>query len=238
MGESMIIDRRFRGPADSGNGGWTSGALAGFADGPAEVTLRLPPPLDTELQVVRSGETARLIGGDRTFAEVAPVTGAASGEFTWVPFVEPAQALAAQARFAGLDEHPFPMCFTCGTARAVGDGLRIFTGPLADGSGAIAATWTPDESVAESGRVPEPIVWAALDCPSGWPNMADGTIALLGRMAAVVERAPAVGEPCVVVGASTGVAGRKLFASSSLYTGDGEPLATARATWITVGARH
>ena len=40
----MRIERRFRGPTSTGNGGWTSGrlatALTGDGTGPVEVTLR------------------------------------------------------------------------------------------------------------------------------------------------------------------------------------------------------
>ena len=43
MSDHVRIDRRFRGPADSANGGYAAGLLASFLDGPAEVTLRLPP---------------------------------------------------------------------------------------------------------------------------------------------------------------------------------------------------
>ena len=43
------IDPRFNGPPGSGNGGYTCGLVAGLLGGPAEVTLRLPPPLGTPL---------------------------------------------------------------------------------------------------------------------------------------------------------------------------------------------
>ena len=59
----LLVPARYRGPASSGNGGWTAGALAGLLDHdvPADhaarwptvqVTLRRPPPLDTPLPVV------------------------------------------------------------------------------------------------------------------------------------------------------------------------------------------
>ena len=41
----IVIDERFRGPPDSGNGGYVAGRLAAFVDAPAvEVRLVAPPP--------------------------------------------------------------------------------------------------------------------------------------------------------------------------------------------------
>ncbi len=53
--ETMTIPRRFRGPPNSGNGGYVCGMLARHIAGAAEVTLRAPPPLETELSVVEAG---------------------------------------------------------------------------------------------------------------------------------------------------------------------------------------
>ena len=46
---TMTIPRRFRGPPNSGNGGYVCGMLARNIAGAAEVTLRAPPPLETAL---------------------------------------------------------------------------------------------------------------------------------------------------------------------------------------------
>ena len=65
---TLTIDRRYRGPLHSGNGGYTAGRLAAFVDGPAEVTLRLPPPLDRPLTVAEQDDRrapARRGGADR-----------------------------------------------------------------------------------------------------------------------------------------------------------------------------
>ena len=42
---TIRIERRFRGPPNSGNGGYSAGRLAAFIDGSAAVTLHMPPPL-------------------------------------------------------------------------------------------------------------------------------------------------------------------------------------------------
>ena len=51
-GDTILIESRFHGPPESGNGGYVCGRLAQFIDGPAAVVrLHVPPPLDTELQL-------------------------------------------------------------------------------------------------------------------------------------------------------------------------------------------
>ncbi len=68
-------------------------------------------------------------------------------------------------------EHPLPTCFVCGPARAKGDGLRIFAGPLGRHSqnAVLAASWIPDPNLAaEDGLVAPEFLWSALDCPTGY----------------------------------------------------------------------
>ena len=136
-----------------------------------------------------------------------------------------AEAEAASTRYAGFVHHAYPTCFTCGPERE--DGLGIYAGAVAGRDGIVAAPWTPAEEPA-----PE-VVWAALDCPSGWAVddfQREGV--LLGRMAARVDRLPLPGEPHVVVGWRVAEEGRKRYAGSALLTADGEVLARSRSTWI------
>ena len=51
MATTITIPRRFCGPPDSGNGGYVCGRLASFIDGPAVVRLKVPTPLDEEMEV-------------------------------------------------------------------------------------------------------------------------------------------------------------------------------------------
>ena len=51
--DTVTIDRRFRGPLDSANGGYAAGLLGSRLPGVAQVTLRLPPPLERPLAVRR-----------------------------------------------------------------------------------------------------------------------------------------------------------------------------------------
>jgi hypothetical protein len=195
--------------------------VAGLVGGPAEVTLRLPPPLDRPLRVQRTDGRVQVYDGDALVAEAGP----ADVELELPEPVSQAEASHAAEGYEGFVEHAFPTCFVCGPARAEGDGLRIFAGRV-DGRDLVAAPWIPHESRAE-------LVWASLDCPGAFAAGYDGRgEMLLGRLAARVDRVPEVGEPCVVMGWMLGEDGRKRYAGTALFTGDGELLARARATWI------
>ena len=217
----MIVPGRFNGPPDSGNGGYTCGLVAGLLGGTAEVTLRLPPPLDRELEVARDDGRVEIRDGETLVAEAEVVTLDVD-----VPApVSVAGAQRASAKYAGFDHHAYDTCFVCGPARA--DGLRVYAGPVEGRDGIVASPWTPPEGVG-----PE-LVWAALDCPSGWAVddfQREGV--LLGRMATAIDRLPTPGEPHVVIGWRVGEEGRKRFAGSALLTADGEVLARSRSTWI------
>jgi hypothetical protein len=221
----MLIPARFNGPPGSGNGGWSAATFATAAGarlgGPAfEVTLRVPPPLETSLSWAHGAVLAP--DGTRV-AEVAAVDGVGPA----VAAASYGDALAAAAAYPGLVDHPFPGCYVCGPDRAEGDGLRIFPGRLPDGR--TAAPWTaPTDVRAET-------MWAALDCPGGWAVLGAGRVYVLGRIAAAVEALPEPGAACVVVGVGDAAQGRKAQVRSTVYGPDGRALATARATWIAVG---
>ena len=217
----MIVPGRFNGPPDSGNGGYTCGLVAALLQGVVEVTLRAPPPLDRELEVVRVDGRLEILDGATLVAEA----GSVELEVDMPAPVSLADAAEASKVYAGFEHHAYNSCFVCGPARE--DGLRVYAGPVEGRPGLVASPWTPPADVA-----PE-LVWAALDCPSGWAVddfQREGV--LLGRMATEIERLPAPGEPHVVLGWRIGGEGRKRFAGSALLTGDGEVLARARSTWI------
>ncbi|GIJ34296.1 PaaI family thioesterase [Micromonospora sediminimaris] len=215
----MIIEGRFNGPSGSGNGGWSAGVFAAAygGDGPVEVTLRRPPPLDTPLTLVDA--QVRDPAGE-VIAQLRPAGDL--GEV--VPPVDLATARAASAAYPGLVEHPFPGCYVCGPERA--DGLRIFPGRLPDGRTA-APVRAPRQVVLAT-------VWAALDCPGGWAVIGAGRPYVLGRIAARIDALPRPGDECVVTGTLIGTEGRKAFVHTSLYAPDGQLLGHARATWIAV----
>jgi hypothetical protein len=247
----LIVPRRFCGPPDSGNGGWTAGALAALdePDSPddhcdswpaIEVSLRQPPPLDTPLALsVEAGVTTASSDGtpvatahrvDRGLTEAEPVA--------------PDVAAAASAAYPGHTFHPFPTCFVCGTAREEGDGLRIFPGKVGEGPDGdlVAAPWTPHPSLHEDWhtyadehpRASVAATWAALDCTGGWAGDLSERLMVLGRMTARIDDLPMIGEPHVVVGEGRGQDGRKTFTATTLYDSDGRVVATAEHVWITV----
>jgi len=161
----LTIPSRFNGPAGVGNGGYVCGRIAAYVDGPATVTLRRPPPLDTPMKVERDGDGSVRVRHGRTLIGEAAPSPAGPVEIPATVSLADAGAAARGARY--FTDPVFPDCFVCGMNRRPGDGLRIFPGPVA-GLGLWAAPWTPDRSVADSGgRARAEVVWAALDCPSG-----------------------------------------------------------------------
>jgi hypothetical protein len=241
---SIIINRRYCGPPNSGNGGYVCGRLASHISGGAEITLRAPPPLDKKLDVSATDEG--------TFELRDGATVVATGRSTSVEFARLETASFEEAGAAELatpikpHEHPLPTCFVCGPARAAGDGLRISAGPLGrhspNGSFVFAATWIADANLAaEDGLVAPEFLWSALDCPTGYASCHDRerggfdpTPTLLGRMSARIEMRPCPGERCVITAWETGRDGRKRVAEAAAYGEAGTLLAAARATWIAV----
>jgi hypothetical protein len=236
MSEPLTIDPRFNGPPESGNGGYSCGLLARFVDGPAEVTLRLPPRLGREMSVTRGAEgVVRLHDGDALVAEARAVELAADAP----PPVGAAEARRASMTSGFLDAatHPFPTCFVCGPARPAEDGLDIFAGAVATGD-LFAAPWTPDGELAEAdGRLPEEIVWAALDCPTSapvWNDPADPDFrpVVLGRLAVRLLAPVVSGRDYTIQSWRIAVDGRKRQAGAALYSEAGEVMAVSRALWI------
>ena len=231
MADQVVIESRFRGPADSGNGGYSCGALAHFvAPRSAEVTLRLPPPLNRPLAVEANGETAVMLDGEAVVAEARAI-----GELE-IEIPNPVSLdEAASARDASpmQHEHPFPECFVCGPGRLPGDGLHVTCGPV-DGR-MVASPWRVDHSVAgENDEVGPEILWSVLDCPGGISGMLlpDVGTSVLGRLAAKIHREVEPGKSYVAAGWPIDRDGRKLLAGSAIFSESGELIAHARATWI------
>ena len=231
--ETVVLDPRFNGPPDSGQGGYCAGIVAEYCGPSAEVSLRRPIPLGVELTVERDAEgTVRL-----TDAEGVLVEGHAAEVSVDVP--EPPtfdEAVEAAKRSNCLDPASlFNTCVVCGSAREPGDGFRIFPGPV-EGEDFLAAPWIPDASLAgRDGVVRNAFVWAALDCPTGIPVITEqGQVILLARFAARLDRPIRAGERIVTVGWAGARDGRKLRGASAFFDEDGELRCVADALWISV----
>jgi hypothetical protein len=238
--QTMTIVHRFRGPPNSGNGGYVCGMLARHIPGAAEVALRAPPPLETKLDVVeaeaggwelRQG-TATIAIGRATTLDIDRLERATYDE-----------AVEAEKRTPMKPhQHLLPMCFVCGPDRTPGDGLRLFAGPLARQNAVFAVPWIPDPSLAAAdGLVASEFVWSALDCPTGYvcqfnqeTRSFTAVPILLGTLSARIERRPRPGERCVVTSWQTGSQGRRLIGEAAIFGEDENLLAVGRAIWITV----
>jgi hypothetical protein len=230
--KTVMIDGRFHGPPNSGNGGYVCGLVGNFMADDAEVILRQPPPLVKPLTILYEGEIVRLLDGETLVAEGYPCQ--------WqldVPAPPTlAEAETAAAHYFTPEQHLLPTCFVCGPARNEGDGLRIFASPV-NGRDLVAAPWQPDASLAGANRLVKPeFLWAALDCPGGLAVVKHIGFRpiVLGKLAAHLERSVLVGERYVVMGWMMKADGRKFEAGTAVFTASGDLCALGKATWITL----
>ena len=262
--EQLRVPARFNGPPGSANGGYVGGLLAlarraarspGATPpegGATTVTLREPPPLQVGIDLALDGDVLVATLGGALIATAGP------GLMRRDPVapVPVEVARAAEERYAGLAVHPFPACFVCGPARPAGDGMGLRPGRVGAGPDApVACTWTPVDDLrsrviagegtvgagaavagAAAGAAAEALVWAALDCPSGWAGDLENRPMVLGTFTACVDALPQAGETVVIVAAPLGGEGRKAFTASTAYDSDGRMLARAEATWIALRA--
>lgn len=148
-------------------------------------------------------------------------------------------AQAASARYRGFVNHFYPDCFVCGPQRKHGDGLRIFAGPVEEGTGPegmVAAAWIPDATLVDSsGFVAPEFVWAALDCPGAYafPEPQNAAL-LLGELAVSIKGSVSVGEKCVLIGWEISRQGRKHYTGTALFGESGSCRAVGYATWFEV----
>lgn len=227
----IVIEKRFKGPPTSGNGGYVCGLLSKFVDGPAAtVRLMLPTPLDTALKVQEvEGGGAVLRDGAVVIAEARPS----------ILALEPPICLsfevaeAASRRYRGFTSHWFPCCFVCGPDRR--DGLHVFPGPV-EGTEQVACPWIPDASVGSAqGLVSTEFLWAVLDCPGSFTfPQPEGKAIVLGEFQVQIFGDVSVGERCVLVAWQIATLGRKHHTATALFGEFGGCRALGLATFITV----
>jgi hypothetical protein len=238
MTDLATIEPRFKGPPQSGNGGYTCGILGSLIGESAEVTLKVPPPLNTPLSVEHEDGAAEWLLKD---GDTVVATGHASPINLEVPgSVSFDEALAAEPAYSGHKWHLFPECFVCGPDRHEHDGLRLFPGPVEDRD-VVATHWLPQQDVAgEFGAVSTRIVWAALDCPSYFGGTLAGyaQYAVLGRLTAKLLKPVEIGKRHVVIGWPIDSDDRKWHAGTAIYDAEGDLKAYARATWVVIPGDH
>jgi len=247
MHQPLIIQSRFRGPPESGNGGYVSGAVAERfmpATSAIEVTLRAPIPLDTALDVngdvtLGAADGLRVSLSDTLICEA---------RHTDLELSVPAPPDFAAARRAEKNSASFtpginplipdslgfhPICFCCGADLPAEEGLHVHAAPLPDFDG-VAAAWRPHASFAGAdGVLPISIVWTALDCPGQFAWYAAGTkTGLLGRMTARVLAPVKADQNLLVTGWCIDNERSKYFAGTALFTELGTLCAYSKQVWI------
>lgn len=232
MNDTVTIAARFKGPPNSGNGGYSCGMMAQYLEGPVEASLKMPPPLDTPLDIVKTDAGVEMRFGDKLVgvAKSAPldIDVPALPE----PLVlggDPVDAPGRPKKFT-----PFGTCFVCGHDRDHPDGLCIHSKMVEGHEGLVASHWKLDAGYADAeGNVAPEFVWSALDCP-GYFACTPGEAALLGRLTGeILVPLKAEGE-AIVIGWDLGGSGRKHRCGTAIYSADGTLIAKAEGLWITI----
>lgn len=230
--DEVQVHRRFRGPPTSGNGGYVAGLVAEWIDGPAQVDLLAPIPLEVPLHRRRDDGEVMLFDSQRNYARAELLDDPLDFEVPGPPTEDELEAAAMS--FPGPGGHPIPGCFVCGTERVPGDGLCIFPGESPHRDVAVAE-WTPGDDLAgEDGHVEERYLWAVLDCPSYFGLCDPRPLALLARIAARIDRPVSTGELLRLTGWELSREGRKHYAATVIHDEAGEIVAVAKTLWIEV----
>jgi hypothetical protein len=225
MPESIVIPGRFNGPRGSGNGGYAAGVVAGLLGGEAEVNLRSPVPLDTELEVVREDGTMRVLDGETLVADGR----AAKVGLEPPPPVSLSEARQAAERYKGSKDDMFSTCFVCGRSRE--DSFEVFAGKVEDRD-LVATPWTPPPWTADpSGQVRPEFIWAALDCPTYFAAYVseENPVSFLVRFGVRIDADVSVGTEHIVSAWPIEADVRKRQAGSALLSKEGEVFAVASA---------
>lgn len=245
MTDTIRIARRFNGPHDSGNGGYSAGLAAQLLPKPdaVEATLRAAIPLDATLRAHANGDGLDIMTDDAAMRILIMTVKPTHLETPDVKSPGLEAATVASATYRGAEDHVLPHCFVCGPARGQGDGLRIFPDWLKEPSGLdnpnlfpiVAAPWQPTPDLADaSGRIAPEFIWAALDCPGAFAIEKEPI--LLGRMSAKILSCPKTDAPLVAIAWPKGQDRRKHFAGTAIFTEAGDLVAFSEQTWIQIEA--
>ena len=233
----ITINEHYVGPPNMTQGGYISGTMAMHLDSDTvEVTMRNPTPMGKPLVLDTSTPNrVFLYDGDKLLNEARPAD---------LDLKLPEPISFEQAKTASLrhvTEMPYANCFGCGSARSEDDGLHLRSGPV-EGRKIVATDWIPRAAAVGAGdgeSVPEPIVWAAMECPTAKSMGLEGMrkpeeLVVLGRMTTQVEALPRVGEPSFFMGWPIERDGRKIHIAGTLHNRAGNILVKSLLTFITL----
>lgn len=229
---SVIIPARFKGPPNSANGGYVCGLMARRLAGDVAASLKMPPPLDTPIQLVERDGVVAMHLGDQLLGQAQEARlDLDAPEFpeAWQSDGDPVAARGRPREFT-----PFSTCFVCGKGREFPDGLCIHPQRVRGHEGMVAAQWRLHPDLADaSGCVAPEYLWGALDCP-GYFACAPGEAALLARLTArICAPLPPEGE-ALVIGWDLHGRGRKRRCGTAVYAPDGTLVAKAEGLWVVV----
>lgn len=233
LDSNFQIASQFNGPPNSGNGGYVSGRLAKYISGPTQVTLRMPPPLDEAMSLMRHEDgNIQLLNGEQLIAEAR--SGSLDLEVPEPPSLKETE-IASQS-YIGFNSHLYPSCFVCGPDRPNHDGMGIFAGPLEGRkTSTVAAPWRPQHAFANDGIVSSEYVWGALDCPGAYslPVGHEGAgVILLGRLTADLIQPVYVDQTYRIIGWYIARDGRKHYTGTAIFSESGELCGQAKGIWI------
>lgn len=237
MDEQWIISERFRGPPDSGNGGYCAGVLAERLGGSAAVRLKAPIPLHVPLAFASdstaAGPCERLYRLDD--GQELAIAWPEPAEDQPPPLPDPEHLARLTDAFSRPPDGPFAHCFGCGEARRDGDAIRVLGGQL-PGSGLSGSRWRAHENFADAnGALAPRYVWTALDCTGGLAaQYLDPRPMLTGTMQVRIERPVMAGEEYAVLAWPIGQEGRKVITGTAIYDLSGTVQAVGRLIWITI----
>lgn len=240
MRQPVVISKQFNGPPRSANGGYASGLIAGglYAagySGAVEVSLHVPPPLDTPLTLEGTETGAVLLDGDTRVGTAKPATLDLP-----VPHLPSSPATTGKPATPDGAFTPFEQCFVCGEARHHGDGLCLHAEAVAGEQGLVYTPWSLHPSFCDADGFVDPLyIWSALDCP-GYFACAYGEAALLARLNVQLITPLKGDQPAYVYGWSLEEPGaptsRKRRCGTAVVNAAGEVVAKAEGLWVVVDA--
>jgi hypothetical protein len=228
----ITIESTYNGPAGWGHGGTAAGYFAANVE-PDGATVRFhnPVPLGAAMTMERTEKGVTFHHDGEAIATARDLERPLSvGRF---PSVDQWAVGAAQRRWLDARDglHMAPTCYACGHQRRSG-GLQLRPGPVGV-DGVHATNWEPEGD----GRLPSWLLWAAMDCPTGFPAFhhvdADEGV-VTGELSVQVLRPVMAGERYTILSRRVGGEGRRHDTEAMLLGPDGSSLALATATWITV----